>query len=103
MGALSLGGSTGRCPYCQSAPIETVRRVWYLRSYVLFARYGSHFLVGCRSCTVRAIRRSLLINAATGWWGVPWGLGTPVVIAQNLLQLLARSEDQTPGAPRPQG
>jgi hypothetical protein len=81
------------CPHCESAPIAVIRRVWFLRSFVLFARYGTHFVVGCNECARHAILQNLWINTIGGWWSVPWGLGTPVVIAQNLLQLITRSEE----------
>ena len=42
-----------------------------------------------------------LMNALAGWWGIPWGLGTPVVvIKQNLWQLLPRIGRCTPARAR---
>lgn len=82
-----------KCQHCESNPVEVVRKVWFLQSYLVFARYGTRFYVGCRPCVNRQIRRSLLVSSLAGWWSIPWGLGTPAVIAQNLLALVARSED----------
>jgi hypothetical protein len=82
------------CPHCQSEPATVVRRVWFIQSFVIFARYGVRFVVGCRGCAQRAVLRNLATTALSGWWSIPWGLATPVVLAQNVVQLVVRSEDE---------
>jgi hypothetical protein len=72
------------CPHCSTNQIETLRKVWFLYGFLIFARYGSKTLVGCESCVKSAVWKNFGICAVGGWWCFPWGLGTPVVLIQNL-------------------
>lgn len=72
------------CPHCESAPVETVRTAWFLQGLLLFARWGSRSYVGCTSCTRNKVLGSLALSSVLGWWCFPWGIGTPVVLLQNV-------------------
>jgi DnaJ-domain-containing protein 1 len=72
------------CPICGNAPTSDVRTVWFLWGMILLARYGHRTFVGCEPCVRRESLKSLVISGVGGWWCFPWGLGTPLVIIQNL-------------------
>lgn len=76
------------CPHCGSRPVATAKRLWFMYGLVLVARYGSQTVVGCGDCARSQALRMILVNAVAGWWCFPWGLGTPIVILQNLLELV---------------
>src|SRR5437899_376480 len=75
------------CPHCDAAPIEVAKKTWFMRGFLLFARYGSRTHVGCRRCVNRKVRADLVASLLFGWWCVPWGAGTPLVVLQNLALL----------------
>jgi len=75
------------CPCCGVRPVETAKKVWVLRGFLIFARYGEGVLIGCEQCVNEQVQKQLLGNALFGWWSVPWGLATPFVLVQNLLAL----------------
>ena len=81
------------CPHCGSRNVDTVKRIWILRGMILVARYGSLTLVGCRPCVETRLKREAVTNLFAGWWCVPWGLGTPFVVIQNLLAWLSPTTD----------
>lgn len=76
-----------RCPYCSVRFVEVAKRTWFLHGLVLVARYGTATHVGCMSCVNARVRRNLIICLVGGWWCVPWGLFTPLVLIQNLIAL----------------
>jgi hypothetical protein len=59
-------------------------KLWFLQGFLLFARYGTRFEVGCRPCVRSRISARLVANLLFGWWCFPWGIGTPFVVLQNL-------------------
>jgi len=72
------------CAHCRTRPVQTVRTVWYLVGLVLLARWGRTRFVGCLSCTRTQALKLFLRTALVGWWSVPWGIATPLVLVQNL-------------------
>ena len=72
------------CPRCGDRSIQTVRTAWYLYGLLLFASWGQTRFVGCLSCTRRQVLETFAKTMLMGWWCVPWGLGTPLVLGQNL-------------------
>jgi DnaJ-domain-containing protein 1 len=78
------------CPTCGKHRISEARTFWFLHGMVLAARYGTRTIAGCRYCVAEEGLKILAINALTGWFSVPWGLGTPVVILQNLCALILK-------------
>jgi DnaJ-like protein len=86
------------CPHCGTRTVETVRKVWFLHGFLLFARYGTKRIIGCRSCATREVWRNFSICLVGGWWCFPWGLGNPLVLLQNAVAALwvptARDERQ---------
>ena len=79
------------CPFCKNGRVEVSKRIWVLRGYVSHTRYGTKTLVGCSSCTRKQALREAAINLVGGWWSIPWGLGTPVVLIQNILEVVLPS------------
>ncbi len=75
------------CPHCEDRPVETTRNAWFIQGFLIIARYGSRSYVGCVSCTRNKVLGSLLLSSLLGWWCFPWGLGTPLVILQNLVSI----------------
>ncbi|MCB9683285.1 MAG: TerB family tellurite resistance protein [Alphaproteobacteria bacterium] len=78
------------CPYCEAQPISEAREVWALRSGRGGSPFGARILVGCRPCVLAQVRASTACTARSGWWTVPWGLLTPIVIAHNLVTLAVK-------------
>jgi hypothetical protein len=81
------------CPYCQTETVEVARKAWFLTGFVLAARYGTRHFVGCRGCVNNQLRKTLFATALGGWWSIPWGLATPIVIVQNLWQFSDKPSD----------
>jgi hypothetical protein len=83
------------CPHCSTGKVETIRKVWFLYGFLIFARYGSKTLIGCETCVKNAVWKNFAVCLLGGWWCFPWGLATPVVLAQNLsAALTAPSPDK---------
>jgi DnaJ-domain-containing protein 1 len=76
------------CPHCGVAAVAVAKKTWFMRGFLFFARYGSQTHVGCRRCVNMRIFYDLLASLVLGWWCFPWGLGTPLVVIQNLILLL---------------
>lgn len=76
-----------QCPHCQTARVELAVRLYFIRGFLLFCRYGSKYEVGCRSCVRTRITSAAVTTLVTGWWSYPWGVATPYVVLQNLWQL----------------
>jgi DnaJ-domain-containing protein 1 len=76
------------CPHCEGGRVEVAKRVWFIRGMLLAARWGSRVHVGCRRCVDQAVSRELVGSLVLGWWCFPWGIGTPLVVAQNLFALV---------------
>ena len=81
------------CGHCDLRPVTTAQRFSILRGMLFTAQTGTLTVVGCRTCVRRAGRRTLTKNLLLGWWSLPWGLLTPVVVVQNLFRIAA----PTPG------
>lgn len=64
-----------------------------MHGFILFTRYGSKTVVGCRECVRGEVLRNLGINAIAGWWCIPWGIATPLVVVQNLATLWMPSDN----------
>lgn len=77
------------CPHCGERNIETVRNAWFVQGFLIFARWGSRSHVGCASCTRSKVLGSMALSGVIGWWCVPWGLGTPLVLAQNAVSAMS--------------
>jgi DnaJ-domain-containing protein 1 len=58
--------------------------VYVLYGMVLVARYGNRVEVGCVNCVRARVQEQLLKNLLLGWWCVPWGLFTPLVVLSNV-------------------
>ncbi|MCB9677949.1 MAG: J domain-containing protein [Alphaproteobacteria bacterium] len=80
------------CPHCGRAKVETANNVWFLQGFLLFARYGSKSIIGCGPCVRSQTMQSLALSSVLGWWCFPWGLGTPVVMMQNVAALLGTDD-----------
>jgi len=72
--------------------VDTARTAWYIQGFLIIARYGSRAYVGCAACTRNKVAGSLVMSSLLGWWCFPWGLGTPVVILQNLVSLMGSTD-----------
>jgi len=83
----ALLASGALCPHCGQRPIAAARKPWFIQSFVFVTRYGTKVFIGCRECVRAKVQSNLLTSALVGWWGIPWGLGTPLVIVQNLMVL----------------
>lgn len=81
------------CPHCKTAKVQTANQVWYLYGFLIFASYGSKTILGCSPCVRSKTIGSLTTSSLFGWWCFPWGLGTPIVIGQNLLALAGNDDD----------
>jgi DnaJ-domain-containing protein 1 len=73
-----------RCPFCETRNVEATRKVWFLHGIVIAARYGKRTFIGCPRCLNREVWKNLVTCTLVGWWCFPWGIGTPIVILQNL-------------------
>ncbi len=71
------------CPECQFAPIQTARRLWVVRSFILSTRYGDYTAVGCIECVTKVARRELFADLALGWWSAPGLLLTPYALLRT--------------------
>jgi len=67
--------------------VETARTAWFMYGFLVFARYGSKTFSGCASRTRQKVVENLVISGLAGWWFFPWGLGAPLVIVQNLVEI----------------
>lgn len=79
------------CPHCQQRHVEVAKRTWFLYSFLLFASYGSKVHMGCRICVDQQVWQNFGKCLVGGWWSIPWGLFTPVVLIQNLAVALISS------------
>ena len=84
-----------RCPHCNSRLVDDARRLWFLQGWLVIARYGAATVVGCGPCVRRTTWQRLAMNTLFGWWCVPWGLGTPFVMLQNLSALVLPPDQTT--------
>lgn len=83
-----------KCPHCESGFVEGAVKLWVIRGFVLFHRFGSRYEVGCSRCLSKRVRLNLLGNLLLGVWGFPWGLATPLVLVQNLIAAASSSESR---------
>jgi len=72
------------CPHCGQRAVEAAAKLWILRGWILWCSYGQRYEVGCRPCVRRRTLMMLVANLLLGWWCIPWGLFTPLVVLQNL-------------------
>lgn len=79
------------CPHCGFRNVEGAQRLWLIRGFLIFARFGSTWEIGCSACLRSRITANLIANLLFGWWCFPWGLGTPIAVVQNLLAYGASS------------
>lgn len=79
------------CPHCGFRSVEGAQRLWLIRGFLIFARFGSTWEIGCSSCLQSRITVNLIANLLFGWWSFPWGLATPIAVVQNLLAYGASS------------
>jgi DnaJ-domain-containing protein 1 len=77
------------CPHCQSARVVGAKKLYFMYGFLLAAQYGSRVEVGCDGCLSRRVGAQLLKNLCFGWWSVPWGVLTPIVVLTNAWQWLA--------------
>lgn len=77
------------CPHCKQRPVEGVRDAWFIYGFLILSWHGSRSHVGCNACTRNRVGLNLLLVSLFGWWCFPWGLGTPIVMIQNLVSLLS--------------
>ncbi|MCA9323148.1 MAG: hypothetical protein KDB18_11285 [Salinibacterium sp.] len=82
------------CPHCKAEPIRVAKKVWFLYGFLIFARYGSKAVIGCRSCVQNQVLSNFGMVTLGGWWCIPWGLGTPFVMLQNLIALVSGRGDE---------
>lgn len=89
------------CPHCERRAVSVAKKIWFLHGFIFFASYGSKRVIGCRGCVDKRVAINLLVCLLVGWWCFPWGLGTPLVVLQNLVFLalpnraLHRALDET--------
>jgi DnaJ-domain-containing protein 1 len=81
------------CPYCTVRRVARAKHIWFIRGQVFTARYGSITVVGCTRCVRSKVGTEFLSNLLLGWWGLPWGLATPFVVLQNLIEMLLPASD----------
>lgn len=77
----------GTCSHCRKQGPIDARKAWYIQGFLIFCRYGSRTHVGCSDCVRNKVLGNLLLTGLIGWWCFPWGLGTPIVLIQNLAAL----------------
>ncbi|MBT3223087.1 MAG: TerB family tellurite resistance protein [Proteobacteria bacterium] len=83
------------CRQCGKRPVTTVRNVWYIEGVLFASRRGTKVFVGCDECARAEVMACLRQHGTTGWLSVPWGLGTPFVVVQNLYEVFrANNEEQ---------
>jgi uncharacterized tellurite resistance protein B-like protein len=82
-----------RCPHCKTRQVEIAKKLWFLRGWVLMARYGTHTHLGCVPCVREKVRNATILNLLAGWWCFPWGIATPFVLIQNILAAFQRADD----------
>ena len=62
------------CPECgQTRRPLNGGEVADAKSFVLFTTFDSHTAVACPDCLARRAKRSAVVTALFGWWGIPWG------------------------------
>lgn len=76
------------CPHCKQRQVEGAQTLWYLYGLLLLASYGSRTEIGCRRCLRSKATTNLVLCSLAGWWCFPWGLGTPLVMIQNIAALV---------------
>lgn len=74
-----------QCPHCHTHNVEASRKPWFLHGFLLFARYGTKTIIGCKSCVTQKTWVNFFVTLVGGWWCIPWGLFTPIVLVQNLI------------------
>ncbi|MFT2010977.1 DnaJ domain-containing protein [Pontibacter sp. 13R65] len=77
-----------KCPHCEKNTIESLSKVWFVYGFLIFAKYGKRTILGCKSCLINKIWSNFFICLLGGWWCFPWGLGTPIVLIQNIIILI---------------
>jgi hypothetical protein len=63
------------CPSCGSSDSRlngTLTGEVY--SFLILTTYKKKLKVGCPHCLNKANNEALLLSAALGWWGIPWGI-----------------------------
>lgn len=76
------------CEHCGERPIEGAGETWYVYGILLFAWWGKEAWISCGPCHRRKAAQRLLLTSVLGWWCFPWGLGTPIVMVQNIAALV---------------
>jgi hypothetical protein len=79
-----------RCPHCNTENVELAVSLSIVRGFLLMARMGSRYEVGCRHCVRRRAWSAAVSNLLLGWWCIPWGLLTPFYVIQNIASALRR-------------
>lgn len=79
------------CSSCGFRRATGVTKLWVIRGFLIFHRFGSVPEITCDFCRSSVVIQHFFKNLLFGWWGFPWGLGTPIVLVQNLAALGASS------------
>lgn len=88
-----MASATGhKCPYCQSAPIETTATAPYVRGFILAYQIGHKSFIGCVSCVRKKILGEAGLSALVGWFSISALIVNPFLIVYNLIQSAFVSE-----------
>lgn len=85
---VSAGEYLITCPQCNARRVSVARRYWFLRGLVVATRYGSQTQIACEPCSWQLGWKATGTNLVAGWWCFPWGLATPFVVLQNVIEIL---------------
>jgi hypothetical protein len=86
-----------KCPCCDNVGNIDFHKSLSIWSLIFITNLKEHVLVSCNSCARRVSLINTFKSLLMGWWGIPVGIvGTPVVIAFNLSQIIFSSLSTAP-------
>lgn len=90
--SLAINPIRATCPHCERNLTEGAAKLWTIRGFLIFAQWGTITEMGCAACLKSRIWSNLVTTLLLGWWCIPWGIATPVVVVQNFSTLLQSRE-----------
>lgn len=75
------------CPICRCRTPIDVYRSYSIYSLIFYTKWQTNLQISCDDCGKDAQREKLWFCAIAGWWGVPFGLLTPIFIIKNLFEI----------------
>jgi hypothetical protein len=94
---LELGPGDGQASL-GPGPVDVHESHW-VWSGIAFLQSGSQRHVTCRRCAFKSQVGNLVVSAALGWWGFPWGFVlTPVQVVRNVIGMMSPPDPSQPSA-----